>query len=146
VDEEPSSGSLPAVEVCAPPELLTFISGTDWLVSVASLLADDEEFVAEVSGAEVPDVVSDPALGEPDDDEESDVAGPGDDDDSGSSANATPGVVATATPTPSATAKAPTRPMCLAYPMVVLSPGSSLANGRPSCWTERKYAISGGVK
>jgi hypothetical protein len=35
------------------------------------------------------------------------------------SANATPGVLATAIPTPSATAKAPTRPMCVALPIVV---------------------------
>ena len=41
-------------------------------------------------------------------------------DDEESSAHATPGVVATAPPTPSATAKAPTRPMYLAYGVVTV--------------------------
>jgi hypothetical protein len=40
-------------------------------------------------------------------------------DESDGSAYAMPGVVAMATPTPSVTANAPTRPMCLAYPMTV---------------------------
>ena len=51
--------------------------------------------------------------------------------DEDSSANATPGVVATAPLTPSATARAPTRPMYLAYAVVIIglqSPNVSYAN------------------
>ena len=51
--------------------------------------------------------------------------------DEDSSAHATPGVVATAPLTPSATARAPTRPMYLAYAVVIIglqSPNVSYAN------------------
>jgi len=58
---------------------------------------------------------------ESDEDEDEDESSDDADEPPDGTAYARPGVVATATPTPSVTANAPTRPMCLAYPMTVPS-------------------------
>ncbi len=72
-------------------------------------LLDDEESPVDDEGADDDWPVDDVPLV----DEEPPV------DDPDGSAYAMPGVVAMATPTPRVTANAPTRPMCLAYPMTV---------------------------
>jgi len=58
-------------------------------------------------------------------------------------AKAIPGVLATAAPTPNATANAPTRPICLAYPMMVslLKPAPHQRTGAGRL-DERSCAIS----
>ncbi|WP_457147277.1 hypothetical protein [Mycobacterium sp. URHB0021] len=106
---------------------------SDAPVEVASPLADDAFGDGGVEADPDADVDEDLLDDEewPVDDEDAAEDSPADDvpvaddeppvDDPDGSAYAMPGVVAMATPTPRVTANAPTRPMCLAYPMTVSS-------------------------
>jgi hypothetical protein len=110
--------SVPYVDVCAPPELLTFISGTPLLAAAPASESDDDaddssapvDVVTFADDSVVAEAGADGAAGPAP--EGPDAAGESTSD--SASAWATPGVVATAIPTPSDTARAPTRPMYLA--------------------------------
>ena len=102
-------------DVCAPPELLTFIAGTVGPESGEWPPPSDVpgESLGTVVVSSVADVEADPAAPAVDSfDVDSDDV-PEEDGSEPSSARATPAPwpVATATPTPSATASAPMRPM-----------------------------------
>lgn len=106
-------------EVRAPPELRTItpdprveVECSEDVVDVG--LVEEELDAGDVDVDDPPDAEED-AVGF-----DSDAVEPEDADDEESSAHATPGVVATAPLMPSATARAPTRPMYLAYAVGVV--------------------------
>jgi hypothetical protein len=117
--------------VSAPPELRTItpdpsvvtVSDGDSVVPFA-LVPDSSVVVPEEVevGLDPDDVGVNDGSDEDDTEVDSDVDELVESDVETSSAHATPGVVVTAPLTPSATASAPTRPMYLAYALVIADP------------------------